>query len=174
MISGLKAAFFVTTFHVETKHAMKFTSIMLLSFLLVNSNNLTAQSSEADQVKAVINGLFTAMKNADSVAVEKAFATGAIMETIAKTKQQSDTIRSNTTAQFAGSIKRQPAGALDERIEFGSILVDGNLAHVWTPYKFYYNGNFSHCGVNSFELVKLNGEWKIRYLIDTRRKESCN
>ena len=174
MISGLKAAFFVPTFRVETNHAMKFTPIMLLSFLLVNSNNLTAQSSEADQVKAVINGLFTAMKNADSVAVEKAFATGAIMETIAKTKQQSDTIRSNTTAQFAGSIKRQPAGALDERIEFGSILVDGNLAHVWTPYKFYYNGNFSHCGVNSFELVKLNGEWKIRYLIDTRRKDNCN
>jgi hypothetical protein len=174
MISGLKAAFFVPTFQVETNHCMKFTPIILLFLLVINANNMAAQSTDADQVKAVINGLFTAMKNADSVAVENAFTTGAIMETIAKTRQQSDTIRSNSTSQFASSIKRQPAGALDERIEFGSILIDGNLAHVWTPYKFYFNGNFSHCGVNSFELVKLNGAWKIRYLIDTRRKENCN
>jgi hypothetical protein len=174
MISGLKAAFFVPNFHIETNRVMKFTSIVLLSFLFVIGNDLYAQSTETDQVKALIKGLFAAMKNSDSSAIENAFATGAILETIAKTKQHSDTIRSNTTAQFAGSIKRQPAGALDERIEFGSILIDGNLAHVWTPYKFYFNGNFSHCGVNSFELVKLNGDWKIRYLIDTRRKENCN
>jgi hypothetical protein len=44
---------------------------------------------------------------------------------------------------------------------------------VWTPYRFIFNGKFSHCGVNSFTLVKLNGEWKINYVIDTRRKEKC-
>ena len=31
--------------------------------------------------------------------------------------------------------------------------------------------NFSHCGVNSFQLFNDNGQWKIIYLIDTRRKK---
>jgi hypothetical protein len=152
---------------------MKYTGLLIAAFIFVFANNLIAQNQDTDQIRGVINCLFSAMKNADSAGVEIAFANGAIMETIAKTKQQSDTIRTNTTSQFASSIKKQPTGALDERIEFGSILIDGNLAHVWTPYQFYFNGNFSHCGVNSFELVKLNGQWKIRYIIDTRRKDNC-
>ncbi|UWX56421.1 hypothetical protein NYZ99_09635 [Maribacter litopenaei] len=54
-----------------------------------------------------------------------------------------------------------------------SIQIDGAMANAWTPYEFRINDNFSHCGVNSFQMVKLEGEWKIIYLIDTRRKEGC-
>jgi hypothetical protein len=61
----------------------------------------------------------------------------------------------------------------DERISFDLVKIDGELASVWTPYKFYAGEKFSHCGVDSYQLVKLNGEWKIQYLIDTRRKQGC-
>jgi hypothetical protein len=27
--------------------------------------------------------------------------------------------------------------------------------------------------VNAFGLIKVNGAWKIHYLIDTRRKDNC-
>jgi hypothetical protein len=27
--------------------------------------------------------------------------------------------------------------------------------------------------VNSFQLIKLDGKWKISYIIDTRKKEGC-
>jgi hypothetical protein len=47
------------------------------------------------------------------------------------------------------------------------------MAAAWTPYRFYRNGEFSHCGVNSFQLVKMAEGWKIVYIIDTRRKEPC-
>ena len=47
------------------------------------------------------------------------------------------------------------------------------MANVWTAYSFYFDGKFSHCGVNSFQLLKEAGEWKIFYLVDTRRKEGC-
>ena len=53
------------------------------------------------------------------------------------------------------------------------ISIDGSMANVWTPYKFYFNDSLSHCGVNSFQLVKINGKWQIIYIIDTRRKEKC-
>jgi len=61
----------------------------------------------------------------------------------------------------------------DERINFDMVRTDGPLATAWTPYKFYYKGNFSHCGVDSYQLVRINGIWKIQYLIDTRRNMSC-
>jgi hypothetical protein len=133
---------------------------------------VNAQQKE-DDVKAVITKMFAAMRTADSLGVVQCFATGAHMETIATTKDKSDTIRSNAVSQFAGSIMKQPAGALDERITFGTISIDGKLAHVWTPYQFYFNGSFSHCGVNSFTLVQINGTWKIQHIIDTRRKDNC-
>ncbi len=75
---------------------------------------------------------------------------------------------------FAKSVSSMPKGAADERISFETVKIDGPLALAWTPYSFYYDGKFSHCGVNSFQLVRFNGEWKIQYLIDTRRKQGCN
>lgn len=44
---------------------------------------------------------------------------------------------------------------------------------VWAPYQFYYKGKFSHCGADSFQLVRINGKWKIQYLVDTRRSQGC-
>jgi hypothetical protein len=34
------------------------------------------------------------------------------------------------------------------------VQIDDNLAAVWTEYEFYVGKNFSHCGVNAFQLVK--------------------
>jgi hypothetical protein len=74
---------------------------------------------------------------------------------------------------FAESVAKLPKGAADERIKFETVKVDGAMAIAWTPYQFYYNGNFSHCGVNMFQLIRMDGQWKINFLIDTRRKENC-
>ncbi|HNJ29817.1 MAG TPA: hypothetical protein PLQ40_12740, partial [Ferruginibacter sp.] len=82
-------------------------------------------------------------------------------------------VKTDAVADFANSISKLPKDAADERITFDVVRVDGALAIAWTPYKFYFNGKFSHCGVNSFQLVRFNGEWKIQYLIDTRRKAGC-
>ena len=57
-----------------------------------------------------------------------------------------------------------------EAIEFEAIQAEQSLASVWTPYKFYLNGKLSHCGTNSFQLVKTSEGWKIQYIIDTRRR----
>ncbi|HSC52450.1 MAG TPA: nuclear transport factor 2 family protein [Phnomibacter sp.] len=146
-------------------------AIVLFSLLL--QVNAGYSQSEETQVKAVIDKMFEGMRQADSASIVQSFAPNAIMQTIAKNKQQVDTIKGNTVAQFAGSVGKQKKGALDERISYANISIDANLAQVWTPYQFFLNGVFSHCGVNAFHLVKLNGEWKIQYIIDTRRKEGC-
>lgn len=126
-----------------------------------------------DSVKISIGNLFTAMKNSDSAAVMNCFADSAIMQTIARDKTGGTIIKNEKVADFVKIVGSMPKNAADERIVFDIVKADGPLAIAWTPYKFYFNGQFSHCGVNSFQLIRQNGKWKIQYLIDTRRKQGC-
>ncbi|WP_462254940.1 nuclear transport factor 2 family protein [Ferruginibacter sp.] len=143
-----------------------FLTFMLFSF------TIKAQTAE-DSVKAAVNKLFDAMIKSDAVLLKSAFADSAVLQTISRNKEGKIFIQNETVDAFATSISKLAKGDADERIVFDVVKIDGPLAIVWTPYKFYYKGVFSHCGVNSFQLVKLNGEWKIQYLIDTRRKKVC-
>ncbi|MER3499309.1 MAG: hypothetical protein C4308_12110 [Chitinophagaceae bacterium] len=70
--------------------------------------------------------------------------TAPILQTITRNKEGKTLIRTESLDEFAKNLTGLPAGAADEQIVFGNINIDGPLATVWTPYKFYYNGNFSH------------------------------
>jgi hypothetical protein len=149
---------------------MRFFFILLTSFCMVGYT--TAQTAE-DSVKSVITTMFNAMRNADSESFMSAFSDSAILQTISRTKEGKAMVRNEDIHEFADFIGRLKKDSADERISFEVVKTDGPLAIAWTPYNFYYNGEFSHCGVNSFQLVRLNGVWKIQYLIDTRRREGC-
>ncbi len=114
------------------------------------------------------------MQNADTVLLKSTFADGAIFQTITRDKEGNTIVKTEAVQGFIDYVGKQPKGDADERITFGSIKIDGPLASAWTPYNFYAGGKFSHCGANSFQLVKLKGEWRIQYLIDTRRRQGCN
>ena len=146
--------------------------ILIMLTMIFCSLTLVAQSTE-DSVKSVVNKLFEGMKNADPGLVSGAFADSAILQTITRNKEGKLIIRNEQVKEFANFVGKQKKGAADERISFETIKVDGPLAIAWTPYRFYFDGKFSHCGVNSFQLVRINSEWKIQYLIDTRRRQGC-
>lgn len=150
--------------------SMKYFFIVLT--VMVYGVTAKAQSAE-DSVKAVINSMFTAMKTADPVLLKTTFADSMVLQTISRNKEGKLVVVNENPADFIGFISKESPGNADERITFDVVKVDGPLAIAWTPYNFYYKGQFSHCGVNSFQLVRFNGEWKIQYLIDTRRKVGC-
>ncbi|MBC9932914.1 nuclear transport factor 2 family protein [Chitinophaga qingshengii] len=148
---------------------MRYLSFLLMGLFAVNS--LQAQS-EADAVKQAIDKLFTAMHDSDSTAVRACFSPTAVFQTIDEHKGVA-TIKNVSVERFASIVGNMPKGEADERISYGAIQIDDRLASAWTPYRFYHQGKFHHCGVNSFQLVKLGREWKIQYIIDTRRKDKC-
>lgn len=117
--------------------------------------------------------MFTAMKNSDGKALQKCFTDSAILQTITESPEGVVRVRNEDVGAFATGVDKALKNSLDERIKFDLVKVDGNLAIAWVPYSFYYKGNFSHCGVNSFQLVRKDGDWKIQYIIDTRRKINC-
>lgn len=60
-----------------------------------------------------------------------------------------------------------------ERIWDATVKVHGAIAIVWAPYDFHNNDAFSHCGYDSFSLIKTSVGWKISYVSDTRETEGC-
>ncbi|MDO8678526.1 MAG: nuclear transport factor 2 family protein [Acidobacteriota bacterium] len=48
-----------------------------------------------------------------------------------------------------------------ERIWNPDVRIRGVIATLWTPYDFWIDGKFSHCGVDAFDLIKTDEGWKI-------------
>lgn len=151
-----------------------FLSLFIVLCMYTCKINAQTVTTEENAVKATINTLFDGMRSSDSTLIRKAFASKSIMQTIAINKEGKASVRTESVDGFIKSVSAPHPQKYDERIVFNKVLIDGNLASVWTDYKFYIGDTFSHCGVNSFQLFKSEEGWKIIYIIDTRRKDKCN
>jgi ketosteroid isomerase-like protein len=50
---------------------------------------------------------------------------------------------------------------LDEVMAMQAVLVDGDMAQVWGPYRFMVRGETTHCGINSLSMVKTDSGWRV-------------
>jgi hypothetical protein len=148
---------------------------LLALLILCLGLNLNAQDSEKEQVKATIIEFFEAFHKQDTMAL-KAMAKGDIkLQSISINNEGQAVLSESEYGQFLKRIASIPSeNTFEEKLLSFNIQVDGSMANAWTPYEFWYNGNFSHCGVNSFQLMKVDNEWRIIYLVDTRRREGCH
>ncbi|WP_281766028.1 Cif family virulence factor [Neptunitalea lumnitzerae] len=151
---------------------MKYLLFVCISVMLTGS--MKAQDTQKKEVTDTVKEFFKAFHAQDTVAL-RAFAYGYVeLQSIAKDKTGATQLHNETYETFVKSIGSIPDNVtFEERILNYDIRVDGDMANAWTPYEFYLNGEFSHCGVNSFQFLKTEEGWKIIYLVDTRRRESC-
>lgn len=119
-------------------------------------------------ITAPIYKLFDAMREHDQDKILAQFTSKALLQRIT-TKGE---ITNTDVKKFALSISTNTA-KLDEHLLAVIINQQNELASVWTPFAFYLNDKLSHCGSNSFQLVQINGEWKIHYLIDVTYTGDC-
>jgi Putative lumazine-binding len=147
--------------------------IFSLLFIICSGLSSNAQTAE-DSVKMTINHFFEGMKKSDTTLIKSTMMESIVFQTIAKNKEGETMVKTENVSAFLTSIATPRKEVADERITFETIKIDANLASVWTPYKFYMGEKFSHCGANSFQLIRQNGVWKIQYIIDTRRKQGCD
>jgi len=145
----------------------------LLIFALLFPSVFALAQSEEMEVKAAINQLFDGMRKGDSAMVSEVFVKEAQMQSVFLDGQSNTQVREGSLEGFLKSIGTPHAQIWDERISFERISIDGPLASVWTPYQFYLGDKFSHCGYNSFQMAKIDGKWKVLYIIDTRRQDDC-
>ena len=67
----------------------------------------------------------------------------------------------------------RPGRNAKERSWDETVLIQENIAVVWTPYDFHVDGVFSHCGIDSFQLIKQDGQWLISNSSWTLETENC-
>jgi len=143
-------------------------------FALFISTSVFAQDSTYLIVQETIETFFEGFHKGDTTLMKSVMMDEVKLQTIYKNKEGKDVLVSEDKSKLMHAIGSKPNDQKwDERLLDFSIQIDGNMANVWTPYEFWFNDSFSHCGVNSFQLFYDNGTWKIIYLIDTRRKAGC-
>ena len=147
---------------------------LILMMILTLGFNVKAQQSEIDNVKSKIVEFFDAFHKQDTVALKSMVTDKVILQSISTNKEGKTILKEDDFNEFVKSIASIPKDKkFEEKLLDFNIQVDGHMANAWTPYEFWYEEKFSHCGVNSFQLIKDDGEWKIIYLVDTRRQEGC-
>lgn len=118
-----------------------------------------ARSEEA-AILAVVDRMFDAMRRRDA----EAYAALLVPEGMA--------IRVRTDGPAEGRLRfrgnaedialfKEGTDMWDERIWNPTVHVHGPIAVVWAPYDFHINGKFSHCGVDLFELLNVDGAWRL-------------
>ena len=143
-------------------------------FVLFITASIHAQIDEKIQVKAVVDTFFEGFHKGDTTLMKSVMMDKVFMQTAFKNKDGKDVLVTDEPGKLIEAIAKRPANQKwDERLLDYSIQVDGNMANAWTEYEFWFNDEFSHCGVNSFQLFKDGDQWKIIYLIDTRRRSTC-
>lgn len=144
-----------------------------IAFLVVSV--AVGQTSNPEiEVKKTIDTFFEGFHKGDTILMKSVLSDKIVLQTAVKDRQGKDKLLTEELKELTLAIGNRPADQKwDERLLDYQIQVDGNMAHAWTPYEFWFNGQFSHCGVNSFQLFQEDGDWKIIYLIDTRRKQGC-
>jgi hypothetical protein len=136
---------------------------------------VSAQGTEQIEVKEVVVDFFKAFHAQDSIAIKKLVHSDIILQRIGFGTEGTPVLQSNNFDDLVKSIiSIADSVSFHERLTDYNIQIDGPMANVWTPYEFWLNNEFHHCGVNSFQLFKDTDGWRIIYLIDTRRKEDCN
>ena len=129
------------------------------------------QGTEHD-VMSVITGLFDAMRARDTATMRATFDPD-VKFTSVTMGRDSTTIRTEDLDEFLRAVGTPRPDTLDERLRSPVVHVDGDLASVWTEYDFYVGSRFSHCGVDTFQLVRKREGWRIVALADTRRRTGC-
>ena len=144
---------------------MQFTNRTLIVLMIFSFGSLFGQQKPADFVKT----FFEDFHRQDTTQLAAHFNSEAVMKSISKDESGQTRIASVEIDRFVRSIGSIPSDRkFEEKILSYEVQEDDLMAQVWTPYEFYVNQNLSHTGVNVFVLSKVNEEWKIVFLIDTR------
>ncbi|MDG2194516.1 MAG: nuclear transport factor 2 family protein [Polaribacter sp.] len=148
--------------------------IVTVIVLLFLSIQVKAQDTSVEKkIQQTIRAFFEGLHNGDSTRIKKTMHRDVKLQTTFTNREGKKVLKSETKAQLLKAIaSKKPTDVYLEKLGSYTIKVDGNLASVWTPYEFYVNGKFSHCGANSFQLFNNNGNWEIIYLVDMRRRQN--
>ncbi len=151
--------------------------IWMLTCLMWVSSQLYAQSNTQNDSSAIMNiitDVFEGMRINDSSKISQHMHPRVKMQSVNINGESTKISEIGEASGWLKAVATEKDQIWDERTYNYQIQSTDKLASVWMDYAFYVGEQFSHCGVNSFQLVKMNEKWKIIYIIDTRKQQGCD
>lgn len=147
--------------------------ILLITCIAVFSTQVWAQSdNEEEAILSTINALFEALENRDKPGLEATTVPGSLNISTSIGADGSTRLTTLNYEDLISALSRPGTTAL-ERYWEPTVLVQGSIAVFWAPYDFHVDGEFTHCGIDSFQLIKRDGQWLISNLSWTRETQNC-
>lgn len=137
---------------------------------------LTAAAAHAGpkaDVLAAVDATLAAINTNDPALFGRVMLPDAII--VAQNYQAGDdrlTTSTRTVAEMADRL-RAAARRIDERRTDTKVFIQRDLAHVWAAYTLDVDGKRLHCGIDSFGLVKVGGQWRVASLAWTAEPAGC-
>ena len=119
----------------------------------------------------MVQTFFDAMTDRDVDVMRTLLTTDGIFYGYRETADGLQITRSAHAAFVAGIGERN--NTLIERFWDPQILLHDRMAIVWTPYDFYVDGEFSHCGIDNFNFLKTDQGWKITGIVFSMEPDNC-
>jgi hypothetical protein len=151
--------------------------VVLLTFALTRSVGAQgAAASDSAAVVAVVQRLFDAMARRDTTAARALLLPGSQFISIRSAAPGAGSSPAMPRRQADTTFLRSLAAGRErllERFWAPVVHVHGPLATVWTPYDFHTDGKFSHCGIDSFNLLRTPAGWQIAGIVYTVESTGC-
>ena len=143
---------------------MKLYPLILILAINISAMSQTAAGNEdSKEAVAVAGRLFAAMRAKDASAIRALFTPEGQLVAIDKPRDGRGLSKTRvfTADAFAKLIAESKGPEFIETMSQPEVRVFGDMALVFGPYTFYVGDKFSHCGTNSFHLVRGIDGWKI-------------
>lgn len=133
-----------------------------------------ANAGPREDVLAVVDAALRAVNTGDAALLEQVMLPSAIIvaQNYDKTTDTLKT-RAMTVAEMSASWRAPGRRPVDERIQYPTVHIQRDLAHVWSPYTIDIEGRRLHCGIDSFGLAKVDGAWRLTSLTWTAEPNGC-
>jgi hypothetical protein len=157
---------------------MRTHTILCLTVLFIFSQptNAIAESGDREAILAVMDKAFAAVRSNmadDWRAIQLAEGTTLSFRPGPEERPEELEMRISNNEDFIADLKPDGHEYIERWTSEPTILIRGPIAVIWGEYEFWIDGEFSHCGVDSADLVKKDGEWKVANFMWTVEKEDC-
>jgi hypothetical protein len=153
----------------EQADMTKTLTTLILSFMVTTVFAKEAEDREA--VMDVINAFFTGMTAKDIEGMRQIMTVDGILYGYRNSEKGPEVFSLTHAAYLENLASRE--GTPVERIWNPEIKIHDRIAVVWTPYDFHSDGVFSHCGVNTFSMLKGVDGWKITGVVFSVQTKDC-
>lgn len=146
--------------------------LIFIAILPLASNANAQDENDEAAVLATMDHFFAALAASDREGLEETTIPGSLFISATVDRDGNESVNINTREALVTSLSN-PGSKRIERYWNPTLLVQENIAAFWAPYDFHIDGEFSHCGIDSFQLFKMEGEWLIGSSSYTRETAGC-